>query len=324
MQDDLSEIYFYGNHFRSGFDEFFSPIADGAHFHYISLGKLSRYPLKPFEEAVIAARLISAKLKDPVLCLSGGLDSEAMALAFLAAGISFKAAIMNLDNGTNDYDIAVAKEFCLTNQIPFQEIHIPAAKILEKGEHIAVAEHYRTSSPERALFILFLQQITGEPVVGGEIMRRETNKNEVNFCCPKDRDLSYWRYMSENGIKGVPYFHYYTPELTFSFIAHTRAGYPQNEVIDWAGRHQEFYRHKLNVYKEAGFEVSDISLRTQKWHGFEGLKIKFDVKHGSQNAYINAFREPLENYPVYDTNQILLIDERDDLAHQVLAGKVSL
>jgi hypothetical protein len=316
--------YFHENHFKSGFDEFFSPFSDSAHFHYITLGKLMRWPLLPYEEAKLAAKLISQKLTQPVLCLSGGLDSEAMALAFLGAEVKFSAAIMNLDNGLNEYDISVAREFCIRNNISFEEIHIPARKILQTGEHLEVAEQYRTNSPERALFILFLQKIRGEPVIGGEILRRETVGSATNFFCPKDRDLSYWRYLAENKRNGVPYFHYYTPELALSFMAHTSIAAPKNESIDWKGKHREFYLHKFNVYREGGFPMQEDGNRKQKWHGFEGLKINFDSEHTSQNAYTRAFRDPLESEPVYDKNQVLLIEETDEIAHKILEPKVNL
>jgi hypothetical protein len=316
--DELSQTYFFNSHFKSGFDEFFSPSPENAHFHYITIGKLEQLPLAPIEEAKRAARLISEKLQDPVLCLSGGLDSEAMAIAFLQEGIKFRGAIMNMQNGLNEYDIQAAKEFCKAHNVEFEEIHIPAMDILLSGAHLEIAEKYRTLSPERALFILFLEKISGQPVIGGEILRREAINGDVNFCCPKDRDLSYWRYLQLNERAGVPYFHYYTPELTLSFMAHTKISDPDLEVTDWRGRFADFYNHKLSVYREGGFEIADTDLRLQKWHGFEGLKMNFDSKHNSTNAYNRSFREPLEENPVYDLNQILLIEEDDEIARRIL------
>ena len=79
---DLRAIHFHENHFKSGFDEFFSEQSHEALVHYISIGVCKKIPRKPVDEAKEAAFLISQHLSNPVLCLSGGLDSEAMALAF--------------------------------------------------------------------------------------------------------------------------------------------------------------------------------------------------------------------------------------------------
>lgn len=320
----MSFPYFHRNHFRAAFDSDFSESdVQASDFHFLSVGRLQRFPDSPFAEAVRAAGYIGEVLPQPVLCLSGGLDSEAMALAFMAANVPFTAATMNLDNGTNNYDIEVARDFCRRHNIALQEIHLPALDILQSGRQLEIAEAYRTLSPERALFVLFLSQIKGDPVLAGEILRKESLNGSVNFFCPKDRDLCYWRYFQKSRRKGIPYFHYYTPELTFSFLAHTRMGKKEFSAVDWTGRPQEFYQHKRQTYLEAGFPVEDTPLRRQKWHGYEGLKIKFDQQHGSTQAYNAAFRMPLEENPSYDINQLFLVADDDTLAHQILQATES-
>lgn len=316
----MSFPYFHRHHFRAAFDSDFSePEHPPGAFHFLSIGRLQRFPESPFTEAVRAAGYIGETLSQPVLCLSGGLDSEAMALAFLEAGIPFTAATMNLDSGSNNYDIEIARNFCEQHKIPLQEVHIPALEILQSGRQFEIAETYRTLSPERALFILFLSQIKGDPVLAGEILRKESLNGMVNFFCPKDRDLCYWRYFKQTRRKGIPYFHYYTPELTYSFLAHTRMGKKEFSAVDWTGRPQEFYQHKRQTYLEGGFPVEDPPLRRQKWHGYEGIKIKFDQLHGSTQAYNAAFRVPLEENPSYDVNQLFLVADDDELAHRILA-----
>jgi hypothetical protein len=316
--EDLREIYFHENHFKSGFDEHFSENSLNAFFHYISIGTCKRFPNSPLVEAKRAAQLIGQKIDRPVLCLSGGLDSEAMAMAFIEAGVVFTAALMNLDNGLNEYDISAARYFCKKNSIAYTEIHVPALRLLEKGLHLDMAEKYRTLSPERALFIYFLQQLEGNPILAGEILRKEKSNGQVSLCCPKDRDLCYWRYFMDQKIAAVPYFHFYTPELAVSFMAHTSVKDEEKENTDWQGQHQAFYLHKLKVYQEGGFAIQDNPHRTQKWHGFEGLKKKYDAQYDSVEAYNRAYRAPLELHPEYDLNQILLIDENDSIANRIL------
>lgn len=306
--------YFSENHLRSELGD----SASSPHFHRLSLGKLKRYPLRPIEEAARACELIANKLKQPTLCLSGGLDSEAMAHAFIKAKVPFKAAIMSFADGLNQYDVTHALDFCREHSITHQLVELDAVEILNKNIHLAVAEKYRTLSPERALFILFLQKVEGEPVLAGEILRQESPGGVTCFQCPKDRDFSYWRYLQSAGRKGIPYFHYYTPELALSFMAHTRAGEERSVQQNWDGRTEEFYQNKLMIYRDGGFDLTDRPERKQKWHGFEGLKIHFDSLAGSTDFYNDRFRRRFEPVPIYDLNQFFCVDEDDQWARQVL------
>ncbi|MBY0420212.1 MAG: hypothetical protein K2W88_19350, partial [Pararheinheimera sp.] len=71
-------------------------------------------PHKPFEEAVRSAILISERSPDKKisLCLSGGMDSECMLMAYMAAGVKFEVAIMRFKDGLNAHDIESAEVFC--------------------------------------------------------------------------------------------------------------------------------------------------------------------------------------------------------------------
>lgn len=309
--------YFYESHLKSVLD----PDDQDPHFHKIHMGRLSRFPETPIQEAVRAARLLGERLGDPVLCLSGGLDSEAMACAFLLAGVPFRAATMAFKGDLNRYDIRHAEDFCRENGITLSVVEIDPVEFLKRGEHLPISRAYRTLSAERALFIRFLQLLEGDPVLGGEILRMESPGGELTLQCPKDRDFSYWRYLESAGRKGAPYFHYYTPELAFSFLAHTRIAGADSRRQNWNGRPGEHYLHKLAVYREGGFQLAERPERQQKWHGFEGLKIHFDLLGGSTEFYNHKFRKPYGDLPLYDLNQFLLVDETDTLALQILENQ---
>lgn len=317
------ETYFDQNHFKSWFENGSEEPSFESVVHYISTGKLLEFPASPIDEAVKAAHIISQKLKDPVLCLSGGLDSEAMAIAFLKAKVSFRVAVMKFDNNLNDYDHKFAYEFSEKYNIPISEVTLPALEILESGKHLEFANKYQTMSPERALFLMFLDKLEGNPVLAGEILRFEKKNDSIQLACPKYRDLCYWRYFQQTNRLGVPYFHYYTPQLTYSFMAHTDLSNREIIKTDWTGQHKEFYRHKFKIYKQAGFEVVDFPERSQKWHGYEGVKIFYDSIHGSNEAYNNKFRKPLEKFPVYDQNQMFIVSDEDTLAHRILENRTA-
>ncbi|AGH96760.1 hypothetical protein [Pseudobdellovibrio exovorus] len=311
--------YFYKNHLKSVLE----PDELHPHHHKIQIGKLERFPEKPFDEAVRAAQLIGERLRDPVLCLSGGLDSEAMALAFLAAKVPFRAAIMVFSNDLNLYDIQHALDFCSEHNVPLQKIEIDPVEFLKQEQHLSLSSKYRTLSAERALYIHFLSQVKGEPVLGGEILRFESPQDHVELACPKDRDFSYWRYFLATQRKGIPYFHYYTPELTFSFMAHTSVSKKEFYQTNWTAKHSEFYQNKLQIYREAGFSIVDRPARQQKWHGYEQLKISFDNQGGSTESYNQQYRHIYGPLPVYDLNQFFLIDENDSIARQIFKSSMA-
>src|SRR5688500_16123155 len=131
--------YLDSHHFNSEF----GPSESDRHYQTIKIGKLKRYTLLQMVEAVEAAKLNGSRLINPVLCLSGGLDSEAMALAFLNANVPFEAAIMAFTGGLNQYDVTHALDFCAEHKIPYQIIEMDAAAILRAGSHLAIAEKYR-------------------------------------------------------------------------------------------------------------------------------------------------------------------------------------
>lgn len=305
--------YFYQGHLKSTLE----PDDHTPHHHKILVGKLGRHPEKPFDEAIRAAHLIGEKLKDPVLCLSGGLDSEAMAMAFLAAKVPFRVAVMVFKDGLNLFDIQHALDFAREHNLQIQKIEIDPVQFLKQGQHFVISEKYRTLSAERALYIHFLSQVEGEPVLGGEILRFESPQDRIELACPKDRDFSYWRYLEASGRRGIPYFHYYTPELTFSFMAHTSVSDRKNQTTNWTNQHEAFYQHKLQVYREGGFAIVDRPDRQKKWHGFEHLKIYLDNEGGSTDSYNTQYRKPYGPLPSYDLNQFFLIAEDDAIARQI-------
>jgi hypothetical protein len=96
----------------------------------------------------IQAAIASAKLlgNNPVLCLSGGIDSQAMIHCWKEAGLKFDVAILVFNNDLNSHDVEIARTFCRKNDIEPVELNINVIEYLTR-EHYEQAEKYHCTSP---------------------------------------------------------------------------------------------------------------------------------------------------------------------------------
>src|SRR5688572_14455846 len=100
-------------------------------------------PGSPFEEAVIAAKKISALLGPNVtLCLSGGLDSEAMALAFLEAGVPFDVTTLRFNDGLNLNDIGNSSDFCNKHNIRQNFVNLDVVNFFQEKKFLPYIDPY--------------------------------------------------------------------------------------------------------------------------------------------------------------------------------------
>lgn len=84
----------------------------------LKLDPVTRPVLSWREEVLHTASNIGKLADKPIaLWLSGGIDSEVVARAFLELGIDFTAISFKHSTGTNDHDIRWAKKFCAENNI---------------------------------------------------------------------------------------------------------------------------------------------------------------------------------------------------------------
>lgn len=258
---------------------------------YVKLAPLKRMPLRPIDEARMAAGEIYKKFGTaPTLCLSGGLDSECMAHAFLAEGIPFKAATLIFTEDLNSHDSGHAISFCKEHHIPHELVRLDIVKFFTSGDYLAYVKKYFCHTPELAAQLWFLDQISGPFVWAGEAFRIFPG-NEI----PAIRSISefeavFYRYVKLNKLASVPNFHFFSSELAWSFFKESL----QKNYISFEEYDPEYYKGKLDFYRNAGFELRELPERFRKLHGFEKVKIYFDeqLKNTNEN-YRDRFRLPV-------------------------------
>lgn len=281
-------LFTENNHFEYGYTENNSQIFE------VKFGRLNRQPLTGFEEAVNCARIINENRKDQniSLCISGGVDSEAMLRAFIAAGVGFNIYILKFKDDLNDFDIRTNINLCEKLNLNTKIIDLDVINFLESGEFLKYGQKYKCQSPQLAVHLWLLDQIDGLPVLAGNpFIKTSVNGNTFFIGCPGDLHCAYFRYFELNNRQGAPWFFIYSPELCASFLKLPTAQHLHSLSIN---PNEYTYSHKCQLYVEAGFNVNP---RKDKYTGFERLRDFYDQKLGTSHGvgFDQLFRKPLEN-----------------------------
>jgi hypothetical protein len=285
----------YKNHFKCGY---LSPEQSGSSVptYFSQIGSPELQPEPAIFEAARAATLIykDAKRlnKKVVICLSGGIDSEAMLRAFEAAEIPFEAVFLRFENELNRYDLEDNVKICEQLGAKFSFIDIGIQDFFESGKFLEYGKKYGCQSPQIAAHLYLLDKIDGCPVLAGNPLEIHASQKVLNHNLPGDLHAVYLRYFMKNNRPGVPFFFIYTPELCFSML-HTEI-MQQLIAFGLAGASfTYFYEIKCLSYRQAGFNVT---ARRDKFTGFEKLRELYDAldnkEHGT--AFNQRYREPLE------------------------------
>jgi asparagine synthetase B (glutamine-hydrolysing) len=281
----------------------------------IGLEKLSRVPFSPFEEAQIAARKICGMFASPpTICLSGGVDSEAVALAFLAAGVSFDATTLRFNNGLNEHEIARAREFCQTNGVKQNFIDLDVVDFFETKKFLLYQDKYFCYALEIAVQLWFIEQIKRPFVWGGEPFRLFMMDGEPQIQAVSGYDAVISRYVEKNNLTAVPNFHFFTPELAWAFFRESL------RLKSTVHSKNENYADKIIFYGHCGFSGLNNPARTQKMHGFEMVKQYFDERL-TPLSYNEVYRSPAaRKYPAAESSVVKF--PKDDLIAKQIMGLI--
>jgi hypothetical protein len=253
--------------------------------------ELGRAPsvIRPyFEEAKLAAmEVCKSSGEPPWLCMSGGVDSECMALAFLAARQSFRVAILRMSGDLNLFDIGHAVEFCETHGIAYEYFDLDVPEFYLGGEHFTIARNFRCISPQLTAHLSLLSRLPGFPVLAWNVPHPYvTTEGLIKIGMPSDLYFSYCRFLAAGGRSGSPFFFLHTPGLfyaAFSLLTIRNSVRSPEKALTYA--------LKCDAYREAGFPVKN---RINKFTGFEKVK-GWAASHFGEDfgAFDRHFRRPL-------------------------------
>lgn len=276
----------------------------------VSMGVFKSDDLSFKSHCLQAADQIAQQWPTPVLALSGGIDSQAMVLSFLAAGQPFEIAIFRYYDDRhetlfNSYDVIQAHQFIqkygLENDVRYIDINLD--EFYRDQIHQAYAEKYRCSSPQLTVHMKALDLIDAPVVLSWNIPNIFTIQERKHILVPNMKYFSFHRHLIGENKPGISYFFLYSPEqfyssLLLSPIANHLFGPMQKNFI-------MTYESKVAAYREAGFQVSND---LQKQTGFELYKEHYRKMQNSQfgDQYERDLRIPFEE-KFHDPSQIRVL-----------------
>ena len=291
----------YDNHLVCGFHRNSSGAID-QNIYFSKVGSASRKVFTAFEEAQMAAALIyreARKIRQELfLCLSGGIDSEAMLRAFLSAGVPFQGIIMRFNDNLNDFDIKDIIQFCDKNRIPYEIFNLNVLDFFESERYLQYGQMYQCQSPQLATHLYLCDHIKGCPVLSWQppevyfYFDRQKQIQTFSFGIPGHLHSVLLRYFVKKRRLGVPFFFLYTTALLKAFFK-----LPLLQKMIWFGRKgfDVYYSYdiKCMTYKQAGFSVEP---RKDSYTGFEKLKNYYDLldRKSYGLGFNDRYRTPLE------------------------------
>lgn len=263
---------------------------------------------------------------NPALCLSGGLDSQLMVLAFNEAGYKFKSYTLEFNDDLNDQDFLHAKLFCEKNKIDYNPIKFNVINFLNR-ENYNVGIKYKSASPHfnvhYQLFNILKNMGHTGVCCGGLYPLNNVDDWGGNFL---PNNLNYINYsLIENFFSQGNFLSFYhktawalalnskpTNDFTFSVVK----GYQEKNL--WSER----YIDKINLFNNLGFNVIP---QDNKYTGFEKVKIYYKNLHNDEWFFEKNFRFPLANKFVrpLQKNRFILTKEQYNCLSDIYSNNLS-
>lgn len=265
----------------------------------------------------------------PALCLSGGIDSQAMVQCWHEAQLNFDTVILTFKNDLNIQDSDHAKRYCNENNIPFIEIKIDIASFLIR-ENMEIGDRYKSCSPHfnthyKLVEILRDRGYTGV-CCGGATPYNHLGQYGTNF------DQNPYHFLKIQHLFDIPVqgsFLSFYPHLAWA-VAFLTDVFEENVILNnkqdgmrtWEEEQKMNhirYLKKVRGYERTGFNV--IPQET-KYTGFELVKKYFEDLTGDGWTFERKFRYPLTAKYNTDKNRykFLLTDEQESVISSVYSN----
>ena len=278
---------------------------DGASLHtdiIIDLDKTFFQSLKLDKEScknylIEAANKCSEMLGDnPALCLSGGIDSQAMLYAFYIANVKFKVYTFVYNDQLNAADVSLAQIYCKRHNIELIEIPFNIISFLTR-ENFDYGIKYKSASPHfnaHYKFCDILKDIGHTGVCfGGNTPFSSRNGFDAQYT---RNTMSYINYSAINGYPVQGNFLSFYPELAWAIALLTPKSdieiiKKEESLLELHRLEAIRYTNKVYGYHKAGIEI----VESKKLTGFEEVKLHFQKISGDGWEFEKRFRTPLEN-----------------------------
>ena len=267
------------------------------------------------EYRVNAALNCAATLgENPALCLSGGVDSQAMIQCWTEAKLKFKVVTLEFNDGLNAQDVDHASLYCEKHSIELIKIPFNIINFLSR-ENYDIGIKYKSPSPQlnthyRLFELLRDQGFTGVCAGGvSPIKNNTTGEWGTNFeyVC-----MNFIQFAEISKFPCQGSFLSYDPYLAWVIGLQTPNSLSYNNEIGIGLTQAQRdaieeirYSDKLTGYRTSGF---DVVPQAKKYTGFELVKTYFEKQSGDGWEFEIRFRYPLSSLFLkrYGTPKFLL------------------
>lgn len=227
----------------------------------LKFNKCNNYQLSFKDACLLAATNIqldaAQQNKSIALAMSGGMDSQFIALCFLMKKIPFTAHIIKFDNNINLLDYNLAIDFCNTYNIPYR-IHELTILDFLLTDGIKLAIEYGFNSPQFAPHLWLATQMQDDYIVfgGGDCSNLMWNKQGTPNIDTLAEEITssstaLARLMIVNQIAGCAAFYRYMPEIKVALVNHNITKVWINQIQSLPDALDKFKFIKYMLYEDA-------------------------------------------------------------------------
>lgn len=244
-----------------------------------SAARISDTPID--ELATQAIHRITETYPGPyTLICSGGVDSQAMILAWLKSGAEFNVATGRFNGGMNDHDLENLWLLQKREGFGVQVLDLDIISFHE-NELVDWAKRYQCTSPHILTHMYICSQITtGTVISSGNYVLKNGILGSSTFMT-----FGLERYARLSSQSVVPYFWMHDQDLMPAFEVIRRR-------LNLSGNDYEF---KCKLFRLAGF---DIIPQTVKYNGFEKIKEYYDSKPLNYRHRIKLGKQSIRHYDI--------------------------
>lgn len=249
--------------------------------------------------------------ENPIVSLSGGVDSQAACLLLKKAGIKFGIAIAEYDPKFNLMDTESAINFCKVNGFDFTIIKINILRFLSRELNSYVMK-YECPSPQFCTHFHFFERIIQELnptciISGGNSPFLVDGKWVFNTSLSQN---SWTTFSTKNDFPMIGNFLCWSLDIAYPLMISTR------EISKVSNLEVDRYISKVEGMQR--LEIPVIPQKT-KFTGFEKLKKHFEEETGDGWTFEKRFRHP--NFKLFPEYQgILRIN--DDVAAKLRQSNI--
>ena len=269
--------------------------------------KISQMSIDEIKKNAVASA-VKVVGDNPVICLSGGIDSQTLLYIWNEQQIPFTAVTFDFGNGFNSQELSDAQRFAEYLNIPLKIIKLDVMRFLLRDLK-DFSKKYNIFSPQFAVHAYFLDTIrnlgyTGALFGGNGLLLTDTS---LDFRVTDAQLLDIEKYSSTTKFPVIHSFLSFDKNLCISlamltsiidydlnpenpivkttFDPSTKALRPNIEVSPISR-----YESKINSYKKLGCKLIP---QDRKKTGFEEIKNYYNSLNNSDLAFDRDFRMPL-------------------------------